>query len=249
MSVKHSEEFKTKQREIRMERKRVLGYINSPESREKMRQSALGRKMTEADKIKMRLAKLGKPRAGNPENWKHTNESKEKNRISHLGKVTWNKGIKGTAGFALYPEIRYKGPAWNKGIKYSEEYKKRLSKAHIGKKHSDEWKKNMSERMKGEKHPMWIHDRTKLQTNHKERHSYRNSDWVKQVKKRDNKTCKINNKECNGRLEAHHILPWRDYPELRYDINNGITLCKFHHPRKYVEERKLSNYFQELILK
>ena len=30
-------------------------------------------------------------------------------------------------------------------------------------------------------------------------------------------------------IRAHHILPWR-IVELRYNINNGITLCQFHHP-------------------
>jgi len=39
----------------------------------------------------------------------------------------------------------------------------------------------------------------------------------------------------------------RDYPELRYEVNNGITLCHFHHPRKINDEMKLSPYFQELI--
>lgn len=52
---------------------------------------------------------------------------------------------------------------------------------------------------------------------------------------------------CKGRLEAHHILSWKDYPELRYDINNGITLCHAHHPRKRDEEAELSPYFQSLV--
>lgn len=58
---------------------------------------------------------------------------------------------------------------------------------------------------------------------------------------------KINNKDCEGKLEAHHILSWKDYPELRYDINNGITLCHAHHPKKRAEEKRLSPYFMELV--
>lgn len=31
------------------------------------------------------------------------------------------------------------------------------------------------------------------------------------------------------KLQVHHILTWAKFPLLRYDINNGITLCKKHH--------------------
>jgi hypothetical protein len=47
--------------------------------------------------------------------------------------------------------------------------------------------------------------------------------WRNQVLIRDNFICK----RCgfsNG-LEAHHIYSYKHEPELRYDINNGITLC------------------------
>jgi 5-methylcytosine-specific restriction endonuclease McrA len=27
------------------------------------------------------------------------------------------------------------------------------------------------------------------------------------------------------KLHAHHILPWKQYPEHRADVSNGITLC------------------------
>lgn len=73
------------------------------------------------------------------------------------------------------------------------------------------------------------------------------NEWRKQVWQRDNYKCRIGNNDCNGRLEAHHILGWKDHPELRYEVNNGITLCHAHHPRKRAEEKRLSPYFQELV--
>jgi len=48
--------------------------------------------------------------------------------------------------------------------------------------------------------------------------------WAIKIKHRDNYKCQ----ECGSekRLEAHHIKNWNDFKELRYDMNNGITLCK-----------------------
>lgn len=99
----------------------------------------------------------------------------------------------------------------------------------------------------GENSPHWINDRTKLKDDHRIRGGQLHREWSVSVKKRDSWICRINNQDCNGRLESHHILGWKHYPELRYDINNGITLCHFHHPRKREDEINLSPYFQKLV--
>lgn len=49
-------------------------------------------------------------------------------------------------------------------------------------------------------------------------------EWRTKVFKRDNYTCIKCNKP-NKYLNAHHICPYAYYKRLRYDINNGATLC------------------------
>jgi len=100
---------------------------------------------------------------------------------------------------------------------------------------------------RGENHPNYIKDRTQLKKSERKDKDSAYMYWRIEVYKRDKYKCKILNSDCKGRLEAHHILNWVDYPELRYDINNGITLCHSHHPRKWEEEKRLSPYFMELV--
>ncbi len=49
--------------------------------------------------------------------------------------------------------------------------------------------------------------------------------WRKAVFDRDGYTCQHCG-EKGGRLNADHIMKWSDYPELRYDVSNGRTLCQ-----------------------
>lgn len=140
----------------------------------------------------------------------------------------------------------------------SEEHKRKLREAKLkrptnywlGKNRSQETKDKISKFMigrTGEVTSRWIKDRTLLK-NYRTHISSEYKRWVKEVKKRDGNKCKINNSECSGRLEAHHILPQFKYPELSADINNGIALCHFHHPRSREKEMILSPFFQQLIL-
>ncbi len=96
------------------------------------------------------------------------------------------------------------------------------------------------------RHNMYLQDRSLLKKK-EQRNDVAYQDWRRQVWLRDGFKCKIANPDCKGRIEAHHILSWRDYVELRYEVNNGITLCHAHHPRKRAEEKRLSPYFMELV--
>ena len=53
---------------------------------------------------------------------------------------------------------------------------------------------------------------------------HKEKDWRKTIFERDKYTCQFCFK-IGGNLEAHHIRSWKNYPNYRLDINNGITLC------------------------
>lgn len=157
------------------------------------------------------------------------------------------------------------------GWKFSEEIKKKLSIIHKGKKHTEEHNKNVSLAKKGKKfseeHKIKLREsRKKLFASGYKPHNYKEDrstlcrfskqgerrtsiyfNWRKEVWKRDNFKCRLLDENCSGRIEAHHILGWSSHPELRYEINNGITLCHAHHPRKRAEEKRLAPYFNELV--
>jgi 5-methylcytosine-specific restriction endonuclease McrA len=73
-----------------------------------------------------------------------------------------------------------------------------------------------------EKNPRWNGGTTK--PNRKIRGSLEYKRWRFSVFQRDDFKCT----ECNKKgktLQAHHIKPFSLFPELRLDLNNGITLC------------------------
>lgn len=105
---------------------------------------------------------------------------------------------------------------------------------------------NMIGKHSGEKNGRWIKDRTLL-AKKQQRSDSAYKDWRMQVWKRDKFKCRISNLDCCGRIEAHHILSWSEYENLRYEVNNGITLCHAHHPRVRAEEKRLVPTFQELV--
>ncbi|MCP3686754.1 MAG: HNH endonuclease [bacterium] len=57
----------------------------------------------------------------------------------------------------------------------------------------------------------------------RDKHEYKL--WRESVYKRDGYTCQhCGTSGC--KVYAHHIKEGKDYPELRYDVDNGICLCK-----------------------
>lgn len=51
--------------------------------------------------------------------------------------------------------------------------------------------------------------------------------WSDRVISRWHNKCAICGRETT--LHAHHIIPFKDYPEFYYNVKNGIALCEEHH--------------------
>ena len=60
-------------------------------------------------------------------------------------------------------------------------------------------------------------------------------EWRAKVFERDGYKCQICG-QIGGTLNAHHIKPYKDYPDLRHDVNNGVTLCKTCHKKVHKEK-------------
>jgi 5-methylcytosine-specific restriction endonuclease McrA len=77
------------------------------------------------------------------------------------------------------------------------------------------------------KHPPWI-----KRTDKEERHGIKYRLWRNSVFERDGYTCQDCGQKGGG-LNAHHIKSFKKYPKLRYEINNGITLCEKCHRKRH----------------
>lgn len=99
-----------------------------------------------------------------------------------------------------YKEFRLRVSRGLKGHFTSEETKRKISKNHYD--------------FSGDKNPNWKGGITL---------------WTKKVIDRDKKCMNPNCKGKSKRLVAHHIKDKNKYPELRYDVDNGITYCNSCH--------------------
>lgn len=80
----------------------------------------------------------------------------------------------------------------------------------------------------GADHPQWNPERTRDQRV-KERKTFEYANWRKGVFARDNYTCQSCGDGKGGNLVAHHIESYSSNKAARYNIDNGVTLCKCCH--------------------
>jgi len=132
---------------------------------------------------------------------KHTKEQCDK--ISSSNKLSW---INNTKRISIIKNVGHR----NKGRIFTKEHRDKLSKAKEG-------------MYIGDKNPAWkggVTCQTLLI-----RRGTKMEHWRKAVFERDDFACQSCGKRGGQYLQAHHIKSFKDYPELRFAIDNGMTLC------------------------
>lgn len=124
------------------------------------------------------------------------------------GRVNVNKGKK--LEYLHTSEVRKRSTESRKGYKHTEETRKKMSEIH---------KKRVIE---GKNH-LWKGGITPINKTIRESFEYKL--WREAVFERDDYTC-VWCKQRGGTLNADHIKPFAYYPELRFAIDNGRTLCR-----------------------
>jgi len=199
-------------------------YLRTPEIRKKMSESHKGN-------------------AGFWEGKHRSEETKKKLSIAQTGKK-------------LSKKTREKMSLIRIGIKLSEETKRKISEGRKGKKNWNygktrpmEVRKKISESTKGDKAHAWKGGITPK--NIMIRTGIESRLWHKAVFQRDDFICQKYGIK-GGKLNAHHINNFADFPELRTAIDNGITLSEKAHKefhKIYGKKNNTKEQLQEFLSK
>ncbi len=114
-----------------------------------------------------------------------------------------------------------------KGKKHTEVTKQKIKEARKKQIFTDGTRRKMSEAHQGSKSNLWKGGRTKRKKHDRDCLEYRL--WRRDVFKRDNYKCVKCGFASKGKrpsdIHADHIKPFTLFPELRFEIENGRTLC------------------------
>ena len=151
----------------------------------------------------------------------HSEETKKKLSEIHKGKrysiktefkkgqVSWSKGTKGV--------LKANSGSFKKGHK-SDNHGTGMKGHH----HSEETRIKMSNSQKGEKNHAWQGGLTPKRV--EIRRGIEWGLWKDSILKKNDYICQKCLKR-GGKLQPHHILNFSTHKELRFAIDNGITLC------------------------
>lgn len=145
------------------------------------------------------------------------------------GMTPWNKGMRGTHTHTTASKLK---------ISNAQKGKPKVK----GYRHTDDAKRRMSENRSGSKNGSWKGGITPETI--RLRHSKEYRIWREAVFKRDNWTCIWCFKK-GVELNADHIKPWAYYPELRFAIDNGRTLCVGCHRKTDTYKGRVIKYKQD----
>ena len=131
----------------------------------------------------------------------HSEETKVKISQNRIGKALGNTNANGNI-------------PWNKGKPHNV--------------HTKQWRQKVSEANSGSNHWNWKGGHSKY--DRLERSSAKHKNWMHDVFQRDGWTCQLCGKHGQkGEIVAHHIFSFAKYKNIRYEISNGLTLCRSCH--------------------
>lgn len=71
--------------------------------------------------------------------------------------------------------------------------------------------------------------------------------WREDVRARDGRCCQWPGCGSKKQLQAHHIKTWSKHPLLRFELGNGITLCRRCHDKIKGKEHDYEVFFLKLL--
>ena len=209
LGEKCSEETKRKMSEAQKGNKKMLGKHHSEETKRRISESLKGRPVSMEKR--RRISETLKGRTHSDEQKKKAGDARLGHEVSEETRRKISKAQRGVS---------------KPGHKHTEETKRKISKSRMGWKYSEETKRKISEATKGEKSHNWKGGVTTVHERIRSSAKYRS--WRKSVFERDEYICQKTLTKCEE-SRCHHIENFCNNEELRFVVNNGITLSKESH--------------------